>query len=395
MRSKSQQMCAAAIWTACLVTEIHFRSASAQLNFPYKKLAISDGQLTTPQLITKYSYPEETHKVRTADGYVLTVHRIPHTPTEQQADDRPPVLLLHGLLGSSADWVIAGPHKGLAFVLTDAGYDVWLGNARGNTYSRRHDYLTTRDKAFWNFSWHEMGVYDLPAMIDHVLAVSNKPSLYYVGHSMGCTMFFVLTSSLPHYNSKIRIMFGFAPAAFNSHVKNDLFSIAQFSRVGSEVDSLYNSEFFPNNWMRGRLVQRFCRDGVPTQGICSSVLFLLGGLNSTQLNTTLLPVIFSNFPAGCSLKSWIHYGQQMRSGRFRQYDHGTALNLKHYGTPEPPDYNLAAITAPDVTKLYRALPNAVGLFRVPLSTFGHFDFLWGLDANNLLYDFVISLMKRF
>ncbi|XP_023713659.1 lipase 3-like isoform X3 [Cryptotermes secundus] len=357
MRSKSQQMCAAAIWTACLVTEIHFRSASAQLNFPYKKLAISDGQLTTPQLITKYSYPEETHKVRTADGYVLTVHRIPHTPTEQQADDRPPVLLLHGLLGSSADWVIAGPHKGLAFVLTDAGYDVWLGNARGNTYSRRHDYLTTRDKAFWNFSWHEMGVYDLPAMIDHVLAVSNKPSLYYVGHSMGCTMFFVLTSSLPHYNSKIRIMFGFAPAAFNSHVKNDLFSIAQFSRVG-----------------------------------------------------TLLPVIFSNFPAGCSLKSWIHYGQQMRSGRFRQYDHGTALNLKHYGTPEPPDYNLAAITAPvslhigdgdplipyeDVTKLYRALPNAVGLFRVPLSTFGHFDFLWGLDANNLLYDFVISLMKRF
>lgn len=255
-----------------------------------------------------------------------------------------------------------------------------------------------------------MGVYDLPAMIDHVLAVSNKRSLFYVGHSMGCTMFFVLTSSLPHYNSKISIMFGFGPAAFNSHIKNDLFSIAQFSRVGSEVDSLYNSDFFPNNWMRSRLLQRFCRDGVPTQGICSSVLFLLGGLNSTQLNTTLLPVILSHFPAGSSLKSWIHYGQLMRSGRFRQYDHGTALNLKHYGTPEPPDYNLAAITAPislhvgdgdslipyeDVTKLYRALPNAVGLFRVPLSTFCHFDFLWGLDVNNLLYDFVISLMKRF
>lgn len=52
-----------------------------------------------------------------------------------------------------------------------------------------------------------------------------------------------------------------------------------------EVDSLYNSDFFPTNWMRGRLLQRFCRDGVPTQGICSGVLFLLGGLNSTQLNT--------------------------------------------------------------------------------------------------------------
>jgi hypothetical protein len=53
----------------------------------------------------------------------------------------------------------------------------------------------------------------------------------------------------------------------------------------AEVESLYNSDFFPNNWTRGRALQRFCQDGVPTQGICSSVLFLLGGLNSTQLNT--------------------------------------------------------------------------------------------------------------
>jgi lysosomal acid lipase/cholesteryl ester hydrolase len=85
-----------------------------------------------------------------------------------------------------------------------------------------------------------MGVYDLPAMIDHVLAVSKKRSLYYVGHSMGATMFFVLTSSLPHYNSKIRIMFGFGPAAFNSHIKNDLYSIAQFSRVGVSYSRLFH-----------------------------------------------------------------------------------------------------------------------------------------------------------
>jgi predicted alpha/beta-fold hydrolase len=66
-----------------------------------------------PQLIAKHNYPEETHEVRTADGYILAVHRIPHTATELQVNDRPAVLLLHGLLGSSADWVIAGPGKGL------------------------------------------------------------------------------------------------------------------------------------------------------------------------------------------------------------------------------------------------------------------------------------------
>jgi lysosomal acid lipase/cholesteryl ester hydrolase len=84
----------------------------------------------------------------------------------------------------------------------------------------------------YDFSWHEMGVYDLPAIIDYILEVSKQPSLYYVAHSMGCTMFFVLTSTLPHYNSKFRIMFGLGPAAFNSHMRNRIFRIVEFSKVG-------------------------------------------------------------------------------------------------------------------------------------------------------------------
>jgi lysosomal acid lipase/cholesteryl ester hydrolase len=37
------------------------------------------------------------------------------------------------------------------YVLADGGYDVWLGNARGNTYSRKHVKLTTETKKFWDF----------------------------------------------------------------------------------------------------------------------------------------------------------------------------------------------------------------------------------------------------
>ena len=34
------------------------------------------------------------------------------------------------------------------------------------------------------------------------------------------------------------------------------------------------------------------------------------------------------------------------AGAFQQYDHGFDLNLKYYGTPEPPRYNLTAVTVP-------------------------------------------------
>ena len=66
--------------------------------------------------------------------------------------------------------------KSPAFVAARAGYDVWLGNSRGNTYSRRHQGLDAdRDKEkFWDFGWEDMGKYDVPAVIEHILEMKQE-----------------------------------------------------------------------------------------------------------------------------------------------------------------------------------------------------------------------------
>lgn len=58
-----------------------------------------------PQIIARHGYPSESHIIVTEDGYLLQLHRIPCSKSKKCG---PPVFLQHGLLGSSADWVING-----------------------------------------------------------------------------------------------------------------------------------------------------------------------------------------------------------------------------------------------------------------------------------------------
>lgn len=118
----------------------------------------SDPRLTmrSAELIRHEGYAVEEHSVETRDGFVLGMQRIPlpHGASRRDGADgraRPAVLLQHGLMQCSEVWLTNGREGSLAFILADAGFDVWLGNNRGNTYSAKHTQLRADNPEYCEF----------------------------------------------------------------------------------------------------------------------------------------------------------------------------------------------------------------------------------------------------
>ncbi|XP_063375938.1 lipase 3-like isoform X1 [Cydia fagiglandana] len=374
---------------------------------------LEDASLDTWALIRKYGYPCEIHRVYTEDGYILELHRIPHgRENAMKPGPRPVVFLQHGLLSSSAEWVLMMPGKGFAYILAEAGYDVWMGNARGNTYSKRHVSIKPTSSSFWKFSWHEIGYYDLPAMIDYVIKNTGVPKMQYVGFSQGTTAFWVMASTRPEYNEKISAMQALAPVAFVGNIRSPLIkAIAPLTNSLELISKIIGvNEFMPNGKINELAGQTFCLEESITQVLCTNLLFLICGYNDEQLNVTMLPIVLGHTPAGAATRQLIHYGQLYKSSKFVQFDHGLLTNKRKYGTFKPPPYDLSNIRTPvflhyadndwlstpnDVDKLLREVKSAVGKYKVPLPKFNHMDFVFATDAKKLIYDRVMKIMEQF
>ena len=75
-------------------------------------------------LIKSYGYPVEEHKVQSQDGYITTLHRIPHGLNEFNSSNssnltKPVVLMAHCMMGSSATYTTS--NTSLAYVLANEG----------------------------------------------------------------------------------------------------------------------------------------------------------------------------------------------------------------------------------------------------------------------------------
>lgn len=129
-----------------------------------------------------------------------------------------------------------GPNHGLAYYLSDLGFDVWLGNSRGNRYSDKHISMNISESNFWKFSFHEIGTRDLPETIDYILNKTGKKSLTYAGYSQGTTQVFIMASEKPDYLKKINHIHGLSPVVFVNNTISPLFKLLTTSIYNLEVN---------------------------------------------------------------------------------------------------------------------------------------------------------------
>ncbi|XP_053607761.1 lipase 3-like [Plodia interpunctella] len=369
----------------------------------------TDAVLTVPAIVSRNGYNCETHTI-ISEGYVLNIHRIPRSKNSGVIS-RKTILLQHGVFASSADWIFNGPGKGLAYVLADAGYDVWMSNIRGNRYSKEHLWWKSDSKEYWNFSWHDVAMHDVPAVIDYILKVKGSDTkITYIGHSMGTTILFTMLTVRPEYNDILNSAIALAPVVYMSDIKSPLKSFAPIASNVAYMQMLYGShEFIPKVSTLGEITKTCEAEHMDTM-VCNNIVFYICGYDEAQFNKTLLPIFLAHLGTGTSWKTVVHFAQEIVSGgRYQYFDYGSYYNVEVYGTETPPEYDLSKVTLPitlfwakndllssegDVRALLEKLPDTTKSYLVPHPEFNHLDYLWAIDAPRLINDKVLSTLNE-
>lgn len=117
-------------------------------------------------------------------------------------------------------------------MLANAGYDIWLGNSRGNKHSRKHTkYNPDKDAAFWEFSFQHMADYDLPAVFKYINNVTGQ-KVHYIGHSQGTIQMHIALAKRNEVVEKyLDKYFGFGPVAYVSYEKSHIMNLLDKSKL--------------------------------------------------------------------------------------------------------------------------------------------------------------------
>eukprot|EP00271_Cylindrocystis_brebissonii_P008026 TRINITY_DN2203_c0_g1_i5.p1 TRINITY_DN2203_c0_g1~~TRINITY_DN2203_c0_g1_i5.p1 ORF type:complete len:405 (+),score=70.98 TRINITY_DN2203_c0_g1_i5:169-1383(+) len=335
-------------------------------------------------LVVPYGYPCEDHHVTTDDGFTLLLNRIRYG--RSQGGDRggyvrPAILLQHGLMVGSESWLLSGPGEALGFVLADAGFDVWLGNARGSRWNLDHVTLAKTDKAYWDWTFEEMAEFDLPAMLETVCENTGQPRVLVAAHSQRISAALLL-----------------CPIAFLGHVASRPCKAAAEIFLDKVVGKIGFKEFNFNSALGAALVNAAC---IRANVNCAHIVEAFSGPNCC-VNATAVKAYLEWIPSPTSVRNLAHLAQLIRSGKWQRYDYGRLGNFLRYGRLTPPEFlaDLMPSTVPlafavgskdilsvasDVSLLFAAMAEWPKDLWV-MEDYAHLDFIFGALAREDFYE---------
>ena len=243
-------------------------------------------------------------------------------------------------MDNSFTWLIQPKNRNLAFMLVDAGFEVWLTNHRGNKYSCEHrcvhHSVHTPTSPYWDFSFDEMALHDTTANVDYVLRTTGQEQVYYIAHSQGSLTLFGAATLYPDFPKKIKAFVALGPAMYVKNMYSPL--MAPLVRIPL-VDLLYklnlnNALLFPDfcSVILRELVLRF--PSVTWQFVETIAGFTV----NLQVDLSRMAVMARNEPGGTSMKNCLHWMQMIRTGEYRRFDYGAKRNMQVYGQEEAPRY---------------------------------------------------------
>ncbi|XP_032857661.2 lysosomal acid lipase/cholesteryl ester hydrolase isoform X2 [Tyto alba] len=279
-----------------------------------------------------------------------------------------------------------------------------MGNSRGNTWSLKHKTLNPSQKAFWQFSFDEMGKYDIPAELYFIMNKTGQKYVYYVGHSEGSTAGFIAFSTYHELAKRVKMFCALGPVITCSHATSPLIKIISVPEPLLRLVLGCKGALHQIGLLKGPVTQ-FCTD---LDKFCGHVLCYIAGGNIKNLNTSRIDTYVGHSPAGTSVQNIIHWRQIRRADRFQAYDYGSKENMKKYNQSTPLAYKIEKIGIPiavwsggedkfadpkDMAKLLPRITNLI--YHEHFPAWGHLDFIWGLDATEKMYWKIIELIRKY
>ena len=206
-----------------------------------------------------------------------------------------------------------------------------------------HATLTPDQKEFWEWSFEEMGTFDIPAIIDFIIEQTGQSKLSYVAHSMGTTQMFIGLSMLnDYYKEKLNLFVALAPPTRISNTQSVPLQMiaATIGPMSLLMEKMQMWNMFPPDYATDNAVADFCDQNLD---YCVAMLKVFTDGDPSVDNFDRVKTYFTHIPSGSGYKNQLHFAQIINSAQFARYDFGRIENQKKYNQSTPPSYNLGGI----------------------------------------------------